>query len=155
MTVELDHPALRLARLSYGGLHRRSATPRFVVDERMHRRVLAAERACLVLAQLELAEAHILAFEQQVAADHRLADVQEVLDRLERHHAADDPGQDSEHACFGAALHRSRRRRLGEQAAVAARALRGVEQGEPSLEPEDASVDEWLWQKRGGGGRPR
>src|ERR1700682_1254551 len=72
---------LRLACLSYGRLHRWSATPCFVVDERIDGRVLAAKRASLVLAQLELAEAHVLALEEQIAADHRLADVQEVLDR--------------------------------------------------------------------------
>src|SRR5712691_2219824 len=79
-------------------------------------------------------------FEEEVAADHRAADVQQVLDRLERHHAADDPRQDSENAGLGAALHLARRRGFREQTAVAAGALGGVEHREPTLEPEDAPV---------------
>jgi hypothetical protein len=43
----------------------------------------------------------------------------------------------------------SRRRRFGEQAAVAAGPLGGIEQGEPALEPEDAAVDKGLGQKVG------
>src|SRR3979411_1600989 len=121
-------PARRLARSGLRRLHRGSATPCFVVDERMDRWVVAAQRAGLVLAELQLSEAHVLAFEQEVAADHGLSDVEEVLERLERHHAADDPGQDPEHACFGAALDRPRRRLLGEQAAGDTGRVPGVDQ---------------------------
>src|SRR5581483_1268938 len=80
-----------LADRCFRGLHRGCAAPRLVVDQPLHGRVVAAQRAGLVAAQLQLAERHVLALEQQVPADHRLADVQEVLDRLEGHHAADDP----------------------------------------------------------------
>src|SRR5438094_1167632 len=141
------NPVPRLACARLRRLHRRRAAPRLVVDQAVHRRVLSAQRAGLVLAQLELAEAHVLALEQQVAAYHRTPDVQQVLDRLEGHHAADDPGQDAKHARLGAALHAARRRRLGEQAAVAAGALGRVEQRQPALEPEDAAVLEGLGQE--------
>src|ERR1700681_126289 len=108
----------RLACPGLGRLHRGGAAPRFVVDESMNSGVLAAQRARLVLAQLQLAEAHVFALKKEIAADHRLPDVEEVLDRLEGHHAADDPRQNSEDTRLGAALDGTGRRRLREQAAV-------------------------------------
>ena len=60
--------------------------------------------------------------------------------RFEGHHAADDSGQDPEHARLGAALDRARRRRFGEQAPVAACAFGRVEHRQPSFETEDAPV---------------
>src|SRR2546430_17665767 len=79
------HHSTRLAGAGLGGFHRRSAAPRLVVDQRIDCGVFAAQRAGLVLAQLELAEAHALAFEPQEAPDHRPPDVQERTDRLQGH----------------------------------------------------------------------
>src|SRR6202022_2619584 len=130
--------------------YRGHSAPCLVVDELVHGRVVAAEWAALAVGQLELAEGHVLALEEQVAADHWAADAEQVLDRLERHHAADDPGQHSKNTRLGAALHLAWRRRFREEAAVAAGALGGVEQRQPALEPQDAPVHERLLEKVGG-----
>src|SRR2546430_5890465 len=141
------HHSTRLAGAGLGGLHRRSAAPRLVVDQRIDCGVFAAKRAGLVLTQLELAETHVLAFEEKVAPDHRPPDVQQVLDRFEGTHAADYPGQHADHAGLGAALHAAGRRRLREQAAVAAGALGGIEKCEAPFETEDAPVHQRLGQE--------
>ena len=63
------------------------------------------------------------------------------LQRLVRLQRADDPGENAEHAALGAARSELRRRRRGEEAAVA-RALAGVEDGHLALEAVDRAVDD-------------
>src|SRR5437773_11554531 len=73
----------RLARAGFGRLHRGGAAPGLVVDQRVDRGVLSAQGASFVRAQLQLAEAHVLAFEKKVATDHRPVAIDQVVDRLD------------------------------------------------------------------------
>ena len=100
----------------------------------------AAGRAIGILAQLEFAELHVQRIDQQQPADQRLAFAQNQLDDFGRLHHADQSGQNSQHAAFGAGWHQSRRWRLGIQAAVA-RAFLGREDAGLAFEAENRSVD--------------
>ncbi len=79
-------------------------------------------------------------YEEQ-AADQRVADAEHELQRLGRLERADDARQDAEHAASAARRRELRRRRLGEEAAVAG-ALLGLEDRELALEAEDRAVDD-------------
>ena len=74
---------------------------------------------------------------------------EDQLDRLGRLDAADEPGQDAEHAALGATRHLARRWRLGIEAAVARPAGR-VEHRRLAVEAEDAAVDVRLAQQHAG-----
>ena len=120
-------------------LGRRHAAELLVVDQLLDRRVGAAHRAIRILAQLQLAEAHLQRVVDHEAADQRLADAEDDLHRLGRLDHADDAGQHAEHAALGAARDQPRRRRLGIEAAVA-RAVLGAEHRRLALEAEDRAV---------------
>ena len=110
-----------------------------VVDELVDRRMVAADRALGIAAQLQLAEAHLQRVVQEQPADERLAGSENQLDRFGGLDDADDARQDAQHAALGAARHQSRRRRLRVQAAIARAAL-DREHGRLPVEPEDAAV---------------
>src|SRR3954451_12801860 len=74
-----------------------------VVDVFGDGRVLAADGACGVLLQPDLAELGRERVEEQQPADQRLADPEQQLDRLARLQRADDAGQHAEHAALRAA----------------------------------------------------
>src|SRR4029079_11123462 len=82
---------------------RHNAAELLVIDERLDRRVIAADRAFRIPAQLQLAEAHLQRVVEQQAADERLPAPENQLDRLGRLDDADDAGEHAEHAPFGAA----------------------------------------------------
>ena len=85
---------------------------------------VAADRALGITRQLQLPEAHAERVIDDEPADQRLADAEKQLDRFGRLDRADDPGQDAEDACFGAARHEARRRRFRVQAPIARSVLR-------------------------------
>ena len=118
---------------------RRDAAELLVVDQLGDGGVVAADRTVRVLAELQLAETHPQRVVDQKAADERLADPHDQLDRLGGLDGAYHAGQDPEHAALGAARHEAGRRRLGVQAAVA-RAVLGAEDRGLPLEAEDAAV---------------
>ena len=90
-----------------------------VVDELGDRRVGAADGAVGIFAQLQGAEAHAESIDQQQAADQRLADAENQLDGLGRLDDADEAGQNTKHAAFGAGGNKARRWRLRVEAAIA------------------------------------
>src|SRR5262245_14075189 len=98
---------------------RTQAAELLVVDQLRDGGMLTAHRTLRIAAQLVDAQLHAERIEVYHAADERLADAEDELDRFERLHAADQTRQHAEHSGFGAARCGARRRRLGEQAAVA------------------------------------
>src|ERR1700712_3597687 len=96
----------------------------FVVDVLGDGRVLAADRAGLVLAQLERAEGHLERVVHQEATNQRVALAEDQLEHLGGLHDADDARQDAQYASLGAGRREVRRRRLRVEAAVAGALLR-------------------------------
>src|SRR5205085_7404645 len=96
-----------------------AAAEALVVDEVGHRGMLAADDAVRIAPELQHANVHRHGVEVEHAADERLTRAENQLDRLERLHAAYQPGENSEHAGLGTTRGGSRRWRLGEEAAVA------------------------------------
>src|SRR5205085_2267201 len=84
---------------------------RVIVDEARHGWLVAAERACGVLVERQLAELHRQRVDEQQAADQRLAGTEDDLDRLGGLERADDAGQHAEHAALFARRHELRRPR--------------------------------------------
>ena len=87
---------------------RDDAAELLVVDELGHGGMRAADRAVGILAQLELAEAHVERVDEEQAADERLAFAEDELDDLSGLDDADEAGQNAEHAAFGADWERGR-----------------------------------------------
>ena len=79
----------------------------------------AAYLAVGVLVQLDEIEAHIVGVIEQQPADQRLTDAKDQLERFGRLERADGSRQDAEHTALRAGGHQTRRRWLGEQAAIA------------------------------------
>src|SRR3712207_5802536 len=134
----LDRDLRHLAGL--GGLLR-DAAELLVVDELCDRRVLAADRAVRVLAQLHLAEAHAEGVVEQEASDQGLPDPEYELDGLGGLDRAYSARQYPEHPALGAARDEAGGRRLGVEAAVA-RSLFGVEHARLALEAENRTRSE-------------
>src|SRR5438034_4930461 len=82
MSSSIYLPAADLGR-RHRRLHGRRAAELLVVDQAGDRRVVAAQRALGVPAQVHLPEVHVEALEDQQLADQAPADAQHVLDRLE------------------------------------------------------------------------
>ena len=120
--LELGHRDRR-AGGGVGGLVGDRAAERVVVDQPGDGRVLAAERAVRVLADLQLAVLHLEGVVDHQPADQRVADAGEQLDRLVDLDRADAGAEHAEHAALGAARDHARRRRLGVEAAVAGRVV--------------------------------
>src|SRR5919202_5292374 len=112
-----------------------------VVDVVGDGRALAADRALRVAPDRHLVELRGERVEQEQPADERLADPERELERLARLQRADDPREDAEHAALGARRRELRRRRRGEESAVA-RACAGLEHHHLTLEAVDRSVNE-------------
>src|SRR5215217_92194 len=146
LAFEILNRDLRHAVLLLGGACLRDAAELLVVDELGHGRVLAADGAVGVLAELHLAEAHAQGVVEQKPSDERLADPEYELDGLGGLDGSDGTGEDAEHPALRAARYESRGRRLGIQAAIA-RAFLGVEHARLALEAEDGAVDIGLAQK--------
>src|SRR6478736_2898302 len=102
-----------------GGLVGDGAAEGVVVDETGDCRVVTAQRAVRVLADLELAPLQLEGVVDDELADGRVTDAGDQLDRLVDLDRADAGAQDAEHAALGAAGDHARRRGLGVEAAVA------------------------------------
>src|SRR5918994_404076 len=140
LLLELVHADLRHAVDLLGTLSLRDAAELLVVDELGDGRVLAADGAVGVLAELHLAEAHVQGVVEQKPSDERLADPEYELDGLGSLDGSDGAGKDAEHPALRAARYEPRRRRLGLEATVA-RAFLSVEHARLALEAEDGAVD--------------
>ncbi len=82
-------------------------------------------------------------------ANQGIADAEQEFDRLGRLEQTDDTGQYAQHAGFRAAWRKRGRRRLGIEAAIA-RPLVRLEDGQLTLEAEDAAVhDRFVGDERG------
>src|SRR4029077_1795235 len=106
-----------------------------VVDEACDRCVLI-----VLLAQAQGAERHPQGIEEQQAADERLSDAGEQLDRFGRLNRADHAGQYAEDASFRARRNEMRRRRLRVEASIAW-AFQRREDGGLTIEAENRAVD--------------
>src|SRR5215204_5095210 len=138
---DLFHPSLlRRRRVLHLRNRRPQAAELFVVDQLLHRRVLAADGALRVFPQLQLAEAQLPRVEEEQPVNQRLAPAEDELDGLVRLNRADDAGQHPQHTTFGAGGYEAGRRRLRIEAAVARAALRPEDARLP-LEAEDRAVD--------------
>ena len=120
-----------------------------VVDQLGDGGPLAADRTARILGEAELVELHLQGVEVEEASDQRLADPGEQLQRLGRLDHRDEAGEHAEHAALGAVGHRARRRRLGEEAAVAGPAPRVEDRG-LAVEAEDRAVDVRLPEQHAG-----
>ncbi len=112
--------------------------------------VVAAHRAGLVAAQLELPELHPQRVVGEQAAVEGVAPAEQELDRLRRLDDADDARQDPQHPRLLAARREVGRRRLGVEAAVAGPSAPGDEGGHLPLEAEDGAVHHGLVHEHGG-----
>src|SRR3954452_7201843 len=99
----------RTSTISASGGGHWPAAERLVVDELADGRVVAAERALRIAADLDLAELHRQGIVQKQAIHQRLAQPQNQLDRLGRLDHADHAWQRPQHTGLGAARHRARR----------------------------------------------
>src|SRR5207302_4445025 len=90
----------------------------FVVNELRYGRMRAAHRAIRILAQLQLAEAHLERVVDQKASDQRLTDAGDQLDRFCRLDDADDSRPSAAHSTLRAASRQPRRRRLWTGATI-------------------------------------
>ena len=117
-----------------------AGAPGVVVAE-LQRGVRAAGRAVRVAAHLELGEGHRQGVVDQQAAGERVADAEQHLDGLVGLDVAHHAAEHAEHAGLAARGRHVRRRRLGEEAAVAG-ALVGQEHRRVALEAQDARVDQ-------------
>src|SRR5215217_7944909 len=149
LALEILNCDLRHAVLLLGGGCLRDTAELLVVDEFGHGRILAADGAVGVLAELHLAEAHAQGVVEQKPSDERLADPEYELDGLGGLDGSYGPGKDAEHPTLRAARHEPRGRRLGIEAAVA-RPLLGVEHARLALEAEDGAVDVGFAQEHAG-----
>src|SRR5690606_33383 len=112
----------------------------FVIDQLRNGRVLTANGAVRVLAQLYFVELHRQGIIQQQPSIEGLANAQNQLDRFRRLQRSNRARQNAQRAALRAAWHQARRGRLGEEAAVA-RSFLGVEDRYLALEAEDAAID--------------
>src|SRR5215204_2845053 len=149
LLLEFVHADLRHAVDLLGTLSLRDAAELLVVDQLRNGRVLAADGAVRVLAELHLAEAHVQRVVQEEPSDERLADPEYELGRLCGLDGADGARQDAENSALGAGRDEAGRGWLGVEAAVA-RTFLGVEHARLTLEPEDRTVDVGLVQKDAG-----
>ena len=146
---------LQFLRLDFRHRHRglrlfaADAAELVVVNQFRQGRLGAAGRAVGVLAELQLAELHLQRVKDQQTPLQRLAGAEDELDGFVRLNRADDAGQHSEHAAFGAARHQPGRGRLGIEAAVAG-AVRQREDRRLPFEAEDAAVDVGLAEQHAG-----
>src|SRR3954452_21516103 len=102
------------------GLGRDGAAEVLVVLEQVgDGRVLAAERAVRVLADLDLAVLHLQGVVDHQLADQRLTDAGQELDRLVDLDGSDRGAQHTQDTALGARRNHARRRRLRVEAAVA------------------------------------
>src|ERR1700733_14032199 len=95
---------------------RDDAAELLIVDQLCHGGVRAADGAVGILAQLELAEAHVERIDQEQAPDERLAFAEDQLDDLCGLDDADEAGQNAKYAAFRAGGDQPRRRRFGIKA---------------------------------------
>src|SRR5215211_7126725 len=116
-----------------------NATEFLVVDKLSDGRVLAADGAVWVLAELHLTEAHAEGVVEEETPDEGLAYTQDQLDGLGSLDGPDGARQNTQNPAFGAARDESRRRRLGVEAAVA-RAFLRPEDARLALKAEDRAV---------------
>ena len=83
---------------------------RSVIDKRIA--VERVERIALIAQRLEPHGARI---HHQQPADQALAEADDLADRLQRHHRAQDAGERAHHAGLGTGRHRAGRRRSGNR----------------------------------------
>src|SRR5579883_200044 len=140
--LQLNRGDLRNSILHSGLLYflfRENATELLVVDQLFHRRMLAANRAVGILAQLQLAELHAQRINQQQAANQGVAFAEDQLDDLCCLNDTQQSGQDAEHAAFRARRNEPRRWRFRIKAAIAWAVFRCEDAG-LALKAEDGSV---------------
>jgi hypothetical protein len=106
--------------------------------------------AVRVAGVLDLAELLLQGVIEQEAAHERFALAQHQLHRLDRLHEPDDPRQDAQHARLLAGGRQLRRRRLGEEAAVAGPVASRHERRGLPVEAEDRPVHVGLLQDDAG-----
>ena len=111
-----------------------------IIDQLGDFRVWPAYLAFGVLFELDKLKRHIQRIVQQQPADHRLADPQDQLERFGSLQRTNRTRQDAQHPALGAGRHQPRRRRFGEQAAVA-RPMARIENADLSIEAEDRAVN--------------
>src|SRR5207249_4007520 len=121
-------------------------------------RMLAAYDTLRIFFQPQLAELHLQGIEQQQSAHKQITLSDNHFDCLERLKRPDDPGQNTQHAPFGATRHEPGRGWRWVQAAVTRTAARvssrgarqpsvglgfplGAEDGDLSFKPEDTSIN--------------
>ena len=118
-----------------------------VINGRGDRRMLAANRAMGIFAELEFAELELERVKMNQASDKRFADAQDQLDCLDRLHGSDHPRQYAQHAAFGAGGHAPGGRRLGQHTAITRSAQMRREDGTLPLEPQNGTVNVRLFKE--------
>src|SRR5256885_5993189 len=111
-----------------------------VFGEQIPHRVIAATGAGRIALVLHLAESLLQSVIEEQPSDQRLTAAEDQLERLDRLHETDDPGQRAEDSRLLARGRELRRRRLRKQAAVAGPAVAGHERRRLPVEAEDRSV---------------
>src|SRR6266481_470953 len=117
--LEFTRSNLRHLHCWARGLFAAHAAEFVVIDQFGDGRMRAAHGTIRVLAQLELAELHRQSVKEQQAPNEIISAAENQLDRFHRLDGANDAGQNSKDATFGAGRHKSRRGRFGIEAAVA------------------------------------
>src|SRR5499425_481298 len=124
--------------ISVDGARRRGA---LTMDREIaNGRVLAAQRALRIAPQLDFAETHAEGVVGEEAADQRLTDAEEQLDRFGGLHHADDAWEHAQDAGLASGGDEAGWWRRGIEAAIA-RTLVGREDRGHALELEDGAVD--------------
>ncbi len=119
-----------------------------VVNQLVDVGVRSAHAAFGILLERDEVEGHVERVVEQQLADQRVADPEQQFERLGGLQRADGARQDAQHPALRAGGDQPRRRRFGEQAAVA-RSAAGVEDADLPVEAEDRAVHVGLAEEDG------
>jgi hypothetical protein len=135
----LDGDFIRVRGGDFG--FRRDAAEDFVVDEFLDGRMVAADGALGVAAELELAELHVEGVEEHEASGEGGAFAEGDLQNFGGLDAADDAREDAEDAAFRAAGNHAGWRGFGIEAAIAGSAKVRSEDAGLAFKTENGTVD--------------
>jgi len=146
---QLARSDFRNVEIALGLFFAADAAELVVVDEFMDFAMRSAHGAVRILAELEFAELHGESVKENEATLERIALADNELDGFKRLKRADDAGEHTENAAFGARGNEAGGRGFGIEATIAG-AVGHAEDSDLALEAEDGAVDVGLAEEDAG-----